>query len=193
MMNTSISGLAIVLLFTAILGCGKLGLPGNVDLFEGDNAAKAAAAIKEKAGTDKVNVISAEVRPNVMKVTIQSPANPKEQDEYTYERGSASGPKPVKIPSVFADFPTRTTEIGEINFAAIPATIKRAIEAAKADGAKVELISMDQQPNPRIIPSTKEEYEATKWDLEWRIFVEGTRISKSFWADKQGNLNEKSF
>ncbi len=183
--------LAIMPLFIVALGCSNI-IPGNVDLFESDNAAKA-AAIKQKAGTDRVNVIRVEVKPHVMKVTIQSPTNPKDQDEYTYERGSVSGPEPVKIHSVFANNIPHSTEIGEINFAAIPAAIKRAIELAQAEGARVTLISMDQQPNPKIIPVTEEELKATKWDLEWQIYVEGTRIQKYFWADKQGKLNEKAF
>lgn len=187
---------AILPLLVVAIGCSKL-IPGQGNLFEGDNAAKAAAAIKKKVGADKVNVISAEVRPNVMKVQIESIKNPKDIDEYTYERGSVSGPKPVQVlnlgGNIFSADKQHKTEIGEINFGAIPATLKRAIELAANEGARVDLISMDQQPNPRIIPITKEELQATKWDLEWRIFVEGTRVRKYFWADKQGNLNEKAY
>lgn len=179
-------------LFIVTLGCSNI-IPGKVDLFESDNAAKAATAIKQKAGTDKVNVIRVEVRPHVMKVTIQSPTNPKEQDEYTFERGSASGPEPVKIHNVFANNIPNTTEIGEINFAAIPATIKRAIELAEAEGAKVDLISMDHQNAAIANPKLENQSEGKKWALTWRIFVEGTRVSKYFWADKQGKLNEKAF
>ncbi len=183
--------LAIAPLFIVALGCSNM-IPGNANLFEGDNAAKAAAAIKQKAGTDKVNVIRVEIRPDVMKVTIQSPTNPKEQDQYTYQRGSASGPEPVQIQNVFANYIPPTTEISEINFAALPATIKRAIELAQTEEAKVDLISMDSEPAATANPKL-ENQEGKKWALTWRIFVKGTRLQKYFWADKQGNLNEKGY
>ncbi len=140
-----------------------------------------------------MNVIRVEIRPAVMKVTIQSPANPKDQDEYTYERGSASGPEPVQIHKIFANLEPHTTEISEINFAAIPATIKHAIELAGAEGAKVDLISMDQQRATTANPKLEGQSEGQKWELTWRIFVEGTRVHTYFWADKNGNLNEKAF
>ncbi len=89
-------------MLAVVLGCSSL-IPRGGNLFEGDNAAIAAAAIKKKVGTAKVRVIRGEIRPNVMKLVIQSEANPKDQDEYTYERGSVTGPEPVKIHKVFAD------------------------------------------------------------------------------------------
>jgi hypothetical protein len=184
--------MAVLPLLIAGLGCGGL-IPGNVDLFEGDNAAKAAAAIKSTAGMDNLNVIRAEVRPDVMKITVQSPKNPKEQDEYTYERGSVTGPEPVRIDNIFANVVPSTTEIDEIDFAAIPATIKRAVELADAEGAKVTLISMDSQYAYVAKPELKDKGGAQTWALTWRIFIEGTRISKYFWADKQGKLNEQAY
>ena len=190
-MRVNISSLLAVMALTAVLGCGGL-IPGNVNLFEGDNAAKAAAAIKSKSGMDTLNVISAEVRPNEMKITVQSPKNPKEQDEYTYERGSVSGPEPVMIHNVFANVVHNTTEIGEINFSAIPATIKRAVELADAEGAKVTLISMDNQ-HARTAKPELDDTAGAEWALTWRVFIEGTRTRKYFWADKQGDLNEKAY
>lgn len=185
--------LAVLPLLFVGLACSKFVIPGTSNLFEGDGAAKAAAAIKAKAGRDKVNVIRVELRPDVMKVTVQSPTNPKEQDEFTYERGSASGPKPVMIHNVFADMIPHTTEIDEIDFAAIPATIKRAIEVADASGAKVTLVSMDNQYAHTANPELKDKAAGSEWALTWRLFIEGERIRKYFWADKQGKLYEKGF
>jgi hypothetical protein len=184
---------AVAVLLSVGLGCSRFVIPGSSNLFEGDGAATAASAIKAHAGTEKVNVVRVEVRPDKMTVTVQSPKNPKEQDEYTYERGSASGPKPVMIHNVFADYIPSTTEIGEINFAAIPATIKRALEVAEAEGGKVTLISMDNQRASTASPELKGQKEGEAWALTWRLFVEGTRIRKYFWADKQGKLYEKAF
>ena len=35
--------------------------------------------------------------------------------------------------------------------------------------------------------------DKNKFVLTWRLFVEGPRGRKDFWADKNGKLNEKSF
>jgi hypothetical protein len=32
-----------------------------------------------------------------------------------------------------------------------------------------------------------------QWDLEWRIFIEGPRGRKDYYADKQGNLIENPY
>ena len=183
---------AILPLLVVAIGCSKL-IPGQSNLFEGDNAAKAAAAIKAKAGTERVSVIRVEVRPDKMVIVTQSPTNSKEQDEYTYERGSASGPKPVQIHKVFAQHIPHTTEIGEINFAGLPATIKRGIELAESPGGKVDLVSMDNQYANTATPSLKDSAEGKKWSLTWRIFVQSSRIQNYFWADTQGKLNEKAY
>lgn len=86
MKNVLVMCTAILLVLIAVLGCNKLTTVGNVDLYQADGAAKAAAAIKEKIGTGKISVISGEVRKDSMKVTIQAPDNPKNMDEYTYEK-----------------------------------------------------------------------------------------------------------
>ena len=182
--------LALLPLFIAGLACSKL-IPGKVDLFAGSNAADAAAAIKKKVGTEKVNVTAVELRSNKMRVTVQSQQNPKERDEYTYENGSVTGPDPVKVPAVFANYVPHATEIGEINFAAVPKMIERAIQLADAEGAKVDLLSMDNQyastANPQL-----EGTAGQAWALTWRIFVDTPRVSKYYWADKDGKLNEKT-
>ncbi len=183
---------AILPLLMVAIGCSNL-IPGHGSLFEGDNAVKAAAAIKAKAHTDQVMVVRVEVRPDKMVIVTQSPANPKEQDEYTYEGGAASGPIPVQIHKVFADMIPHTTEIDEINFAGLPATIKRAIELAESPGGEVDLVSMDSQYAYTATPSLKDSPEGNKWALTWRLFVKSSRRQNYFWADKQGNLNEKAY
>src|SRR4051812_9545455 len=86
-----------VCLALATLGCSKLAAVGaKVNLFEGDNAAKAADAIKAKVG-GPTNVIRVEMHSDEMKVTIQSPKNAKDIDEYTYKNGSVDGPQPVQV------------------------------------------------------------------------------------------------
>ncbi len=242
MKNASVSGLAIILLFTAILGCGKIGLPGNVDLFEGDNAAKAAQKIKEKVGEESIRVIRGEIRKDTMQLTIQAPNDPKNMDVYKFENGIVSGPEPVQVMrlgnlEMTAD-KYNPTDLSEINFEAIPGMIKNAIELSKLDEAKVDLISMDQQNSEFVNPKLKEEKKQnqeelkkqieqksdecfnqptfpakcldelmalqdnergtsgpseTKWAFTWRLFVQGPRGRKDFWADKSGKLNETPF
>lgn len=172
------------------VGCSRM-IPGaGANLLEGDNALKGAMAIKAKAGDGEVKVIRTEIRPDKMTIVTQSPTNPKEQDEYIYEKGSATGPKPVMIHQVFANHVPHTTPIGDVNWAAMPTVIEKAIALAKSEGAKVDLVSMDNQYASTSTPSLKDSAEGKKWMLTWRIFVQSPRKSNYFWADTKGNLNE---
>jgi hypothetical protein len=236
MKNLATMCTAMFVVLIAVLGCSRFSTLGNVDLYEGDNAAKAAAAIKEKIGTSKIGVIMAEVRKDSMKITIQAPDNPKNMDEYTFEKGRASGPKPVQAMSfgnleMTAD-KYHLTDFSEINFAAIPQTVKKAIARSGLENGRVDVISMDQEyaetTHPDLKAEKKRKSEELKqqvqdkskecfrttsskcfdelralqkqqqdtmmgrgerqWDLAWRLFVEGPRGRKDFYADKQGNL-----
>jgi hypothetical protein len=135
-----------------------------------------------------------------------------------------------------------TTSIDDIGFAAIPATVKRAIEVSKLENAHVDLVSMDNQSPENGDPQLKENRQKETDDLQksitdrrqactkdvrtmsecwnalkpdedklhdlqfgagifskrklvltWRLFVEGPRGRKDFWADKNGKLNEQGF
>lgn len=190
-MRNSISLLMAVAILVAIgLGCSKLALPGKINIFEGDNAVKAAAKIKEKVGADRVMVIRAEIRNDKMVLTVQSPTNPKNIDSYTFSNGTVTGPKPEKAFS-FGDHEMTadqyvSTEMGEIGFAAIPETIKQAISDSKVENGDVDLISMEPDlPKGGTLGDTPLVFM-------WRIFVEGPRGGKSLWADKAGKLNGRA-
>src|SRR3954471_9151956 len=132
MKNLATTGTAMLVVLTAMLGCKQLTNLTNVDMYQGDGAAKAAAAIKDKIGADKIGVIRAEVRKDSMKITIQAPDNPRNMDEYTYEKGRAAGPKPVQAMS-FGNLEMtgdkyHVTDLADINFAAISDTAQKAIE-----------------------------------------------------------------
>src|SRR3989440_5037241 len=162
----------MVVLFT-VLSCSRLGTLSNVDLYQGDGAAKAAAAIKDKIGTSKIGVIMAEVRKDSMKITIQAPDNPKNMDEYTYEKGRASGPKPVQAMSfgnleMTAD-KYHLTDFSEINFAAIPETVRKAIARFGLENGRVDLISMDQEYAETTHPDLKAEKKRKAEDLQKQI------------------------
>jgi hypothetical protein len=242
MKNLATMCAAMLVVLVAVLGCSRFSTLGNVDLYEGDNAAKAAAAIRDKIGANKIGVIMAEVRKDSMKITIQAPDNPKNMDEYTYEKGRASGPKPVQAMSfgnleMTAD-KYHLTDFSEINFAAIPETVKKAIARSGLENGRVEVISMDQEYAETTHPDLKAEKKRKKddlqkqiedkmnecfkasdknkcakelsglqkqqqdmllgrgerqWDLAWRLFVEGPRGRKDFYADKQGNLIDNPY
>lgn len=191
MKNTFGLYVSIGTLIVSGLACNKLAAVSGVNLFEGDNAVKAASAIKTKVGADKVNVISVELRKDQMVVTIQSPKDPKDIDKYTYKNGSVTGPEPVQVIQLgnlsMTGEKYDTTEIGDIGFTAVPDTIKQAIDASKLENANVDLISMDNEvPDGGTIGKSK-------LVLKWRLFVESPRGRKDFWADKNGKLNPKAF
>jgi len=173
MRNLAVPATAFVLLLSVALGCKQLANAGAVNLFQSDNAAKAAAAIKTKVGVDKVKVIRAEVRQDAMKITIQAPDNPKNLDEYTYEKGLATGPKPVQVVSIgnldmTAD-KYHVTDLADINFAAIPDTVQKAITRSGLDNGKVDLISMEQNYAEMTHPDLKEQKKQNSDQLRRQI------------------------
>jgi hypothetical protein len=241
MKNLATTCIAMLVVLTALLGCKQLTNLANVDMYQGDGAAKAAAAIKDKIGADKIGVIRAEVRKDSMKITIQAPDNPKNMDEYTFEKGRASGPKPVQAMSLgnleMTGDKYHVTDFKDINFGAIPETVRQAIDRSGLENGRVDVITMDQQYAEMTHPDLKAEKKRKKdelsqqiqdkskecfkttsskcfeeltalqkqqmnsmmskevrtWDLAWRLFVEGPRGRKDFYADKQGNLIENPY
>jgi hypothetical protein len=187
------------LLFTG-LGCSMLQKMARVNLYEGDNAAQAAAKIKEKVGGE-VRVIRAEVRRDRMEVTVRSNKNPKDIDKYEFKNGSVNGPEPVQVMSLGSLEMTgekyQTMDIDEIGWAALPATVARAKELSKLENAEINLISMAfEHPvhtAPKDSPESKKPLGSVKLVFTWRLFVEGPRGRKDFWADKTGKLNETPF
>ena len=165
--------LALLPLIFVGLACNKFVIPQDVNLFQGDNAQQAVAKIKAKIGAEKVKVINAEIRQNKMKIQIQAPDNPKHIDEYTFEKGSVSGPKPVEVFSLGNLEMTadryHPTDLDEINFAAIPETIKQAIIRADTEGAEVELISMDAQNAEMTNPQLKQQKKSEEEELKTKL------------------------
>ncbi|MFL6374092.1 MAG: hypothetical protein ACJ73D_05435 [Pyrinomonadaceae bacterium] len=224
MRNSTGSYLACLCLLACALGCSRFTqLSGKVNLFEGDNAAKAAAAIKSKVG-GATNVIRVEMHADEMKVTIQSPKNPKDIDEYTFKNGAVTGPEPVQVMQIgnlsMTGDKYGTTPIDDIGWANMPTTVSRAIELSKLENAKVDTLSMDDETVTQGSPELKDQIDKeakAKQDaclkgpnmgqclqglivgqgrplvLTWRLFVESPRGRKDFWADKSGKLNEKAF
>jgi hypothetical protein len=92
-LRTAIGTLCLLGLVT--LACKSL--PGaKMNMFEGTNAQDGAAKVKAKLGVDPVKVSRIEIHEDRMSIVVQDPAKPKNFDEYTWEKGTLSGPKPVE-------------------------------------------------------------------------------------------------
>jgi hypothetical protein len=86
--------LTIAALILIVLGCKSL--PGaKMNMFEGTNAQDGAAKVKAKLGVENVKVSRIEIHDDRISIVVQDPAKPINFDEYTNEKGSLSGPKPV--------------------------------------------------------------------------------------------------
>lgn len=171
--NKFLAGSAFLALFFSSLGCNMLQKIANVNLFEGDNAVKAAQKIKDKIGTEKVQVIRVNIEKNEMEITVQSAKNPKDIDKYIYKNGTVTGPEPVQVISMgnlsMTGDKYETTELGEIGFAAIPDTVAKAISLSKLENAQVSSISMDNNYPETADPSLKADREKQVEDLQKRI------------------------
>lgn len=200
MHNRFPAAIGISCVLVAGLGCSMLQKMAAANLHEGDNAAQAAKKIKEKIGGE-VQVIRAEVRPGKMEVTVRSNKNPKDIDKYKYANGSVSGPEPVQVMTLGSLEMTadkyQTVEIDEIGWAEIPVTVARAKELSKLENAEIDLVSMAfEHPShtlPKDSPEGKKPIGEAKLVFTWRLFVQGPRGRKDFWADKVGKLNETPF
>lgn len=184
-------------LLAGSLGCSMLKNVAGGNLHEGDNAAQAAQKIKETIGGD-VRVIRAEVRPDKLEVTIRSNKNPKDIDKYEYVNGSVKGPEPVQVLSLGELEMTadkyQTVGIDEIGWAALPAAVERAKELSKLEDSKVGTISMSFDYPGHTAPKNSKERTRPAGEsalvFTWRLFVEGPRGRKDFYADKSGKINE---
>src|ERR1700752_5210854 len=89
-----VSIVTMAALVLIVLGCKSL--PGaKMNMFESSNAADGAKKVKDKLGVDDVKVSRIEIHDDRMSIVVQDPTKPKNFDEYTSEKGSLSGPKPV--------------------------------------------------------------------------------------------------
>src|SRR5262245_44010482 len=143
-----ISILTIALLILIMLGCKSL--PGaRTNMFESTNAQDGAAKIKAKVGADDVKVSRMEIHEDRMSIVVQDPKKPKNFDEYTYEKGTVSGPKPVPALTIgnqeFTADKSRLFDLGEVNLGLVPEVCRKAAEKAQIEDGKCENISVDWQ------------------------------------------------
>ena len=242
MNNKANALISLAAIFFIGLGCGKLASIGQGDMLTGTNAKNAVDNLKSHIGAADLRVIRAEVRSDKLVLVVQAPDNPKNIDEYTYAKGSVSGPEPVKVFSMGEVEMTadkyHTTSVDDIDWAAIRSAVTRAKELSKLESPTVDLVSMSNESSKFVNPQIKGERErelaevskelsakrdecrrsddrtrcreeiqrldkreselrfgrdAPQFELTWRIFVEGPRGRRDFWADRKGNVNEAGF
>lgn len=192
--------ICILLLCLVGLGCTMLREARRVDPLDGNNPAMAAKRIKETIGGDP-RLISVEIRRDRMEMTVRSATNPKDIDKYRFKDGVVHGPEPVQVLTLgdleMSGDKYNTISIDEVAWDAIPGTIGRAVELSKLEDARVHLISMEfnyaGHTEPRSEGQRAKPFDRSNLVFTWRLFVEGPRGRKDFWADNTGKLNEKPF
>jgi hypothetical protein len=202
-----------------LLGLGCKSLPGaKMNMFEGTNALDGAAKIKAKLGVNNVKVHRMSIREDKMEIVVQDPNKPKNFDEYIYEKGAVSGPKPVEALVLgnqeFTADKSRLFDLDEANLGAVADVCGKAVERAKVEEGKCEIISINwesarwtrsKEENDKKYAEAKEEKlrkartgkldfnEQLRKDFSdlavtWRVWIKGPRATKDFWVDLKGNV-----
>ena len=215
--NTAKSVFTIAALILVALGCKSL--PGaKMNMFEGTNAQDGAAKVKGKLGVDNVKVSRIEIHDERISIVVQDPTKPKNFDEYTYEKGSLSGPKPVPAMTfgnqeLTAD-KSRLFDLSGVNLGMVPDVCRKAVEKSQVEEGKCENISIDwesarwtrsKEENDRLAAAksdeTQRQLKAGKYDamksiresggdlvVTWRVWIRGPRATKDFWVDSKGTV-----
>jgi hypothetical protein len=216
-LSASISSLCLLALVG--VACKLSSLPGaKMNMFESTNAQDGAAKVKAKLGVDAVKVSRIEIHEDRMSIVIQDPAKPKNYDEYTYEKGVLSGPKPVQAMVIgnneLSADKMPLFDLNSTNLGAVADVCRKVIERAKVEDGKCELISVNwesarwtrtKEENDKLQDEKDKEFQrkmmAGKIDpneemrkslgdlaVTWRVYVRGPRATKDFWVDLKGNV-----
>lgn len=191
---------------------------GKMNMFEGANAADGAARVKAKLGVESVKVSRIAIHEDQMSIVVQDPAKPRNFDEYIWEKGALSGPKPVENlvvgnNEITAD-KSQLFDLNEVNLGAVAEVCRKAAERARIQDGKCELISVNwesarwtrpKEESDKIQAKEDEEFmrkaragKLTQTDhirhtvgdlaVTWRVYIRGTRATKDFWVDLKGNV-----
>ena len=216
-LSVSISSLCLLALVG--VACKLSSLPGaKMNMFESTNAADGAAKVKAKLGVDVVKVSRIEIHEDRMSIVIQDPAKPKNYDEYSYEKGVLSGPKPVEAMVIgnneLSADKMPLFDLNSTNLGAVADVCRKVIERANVEDGKCELISVNwesarwtrtKEENEKRQADASEEFtrkaregklngmeeiRKTVGDLAvtWRVWIKGPRATKDFWVDLKGNV-----
>ena len=194
--KTAISSAAFCLILGAMQACQYSAVNDKrLNLFEQTNARQAAAKIKEKIGVDSVKISRIEIRQDRLEMIVQDPNKPANFDKYTYSNGAVSGPEPVESLVIgdneFTADKAKLFSLDDINLATTSKVCQKAVERAQIENGQVDLITIDWE-YAGDLQSKAERKRGFDRDLvvAWRIWVKSPRMTKSFYADAQGNLAE---
>lgn len=217
--NIGVSILTMAILTVVLLGCKSLSVPGvRMNMFEGTNADDGGKKIKAKLGVDNVKVSRIEIHDDRLSIVVQDPAKPKNFDEYIYEKGAVTGPKPVPAMTfgnqeLTAD-KSRLFDLNDVNLGMVGDVCKKAADKAQIEDGKCETISIDwesarwtrtKEENDKIQAAKNAEQQkqirAGKYDVlksiresggdlvvTWRVWIRGPRATKDFWVDSKGTV-----
>ena len=164
------------------LGCGGIRnmLPQKGQYFEGDSAATAAKAIRDKIGKP-FKVMEIFIDEDEFRVQAQDPDKPKNVDQYKYVAGFVSGPEPVQLSGIY-DADKSGFAFDEIDFTAIPKFCKEALERADIEGGKIYRLTFQ-----RAFALTENDAGALGAP-RWHIEINGARENVTAAADPKGDL-----
>lgn len=174
--------LALALLLLVALGCSSLRniVPQKGQYFEGDTAATAAKAIRDKIGKP-FKVMEIFIDEDEFRVQAQDPSKPRNVDEYKYVAGFVSGPTPVQLSGIY-DAEKSGFAFDEIDFTAIPKFCKEALERADIEGGKIYRLTFQ-----RAFALTENDAGALGAP-RWHIEINGSRENVTAAADPKGKL-----
>ena len=172
--------IALLPLIFIALGCSRLAAL-KANLFEGDNAEKAVAAIKDKIGKP-FKVTEIVIERDELKVHAQDPNNPQNLDEYKYIGGFVTGPNAVKLNALNDNLEKSSFPIDQIDFAAVPQMIEDALRQAAVEGG--EVTKMTFQRGFAIV----ENDAGSLGNARWQIEINGTRENVTATASPNGKV-----
>ena len=182
-MKSNSSGvIALGLILFIVLGCSSLRnmVPKKGQYFEGDAAAKAAAAIKDEIGKP-FKVLEIFIDEDEFRVQAQDPGNPRNVDEYKYVAGFVSGPTPVQLSGIY-DADKSSFPFDDIDFTAIPKFCEDALKRADIEGGKIYRLTFQ-----RAFAMTENDAGALGAP-RWHIEINGARENVTAAADPKGKL-----
>jgi hypothetical protein len=159
-------------------------------MLEGTAAADAAKELVAKLHPP-VRALGVDLTPTTLAIQVQDPAIPGHIDSYTYvlAKGLAGsfgvsgikGPDPVPLNLINSSLEENLFDLAEIDFAAVPAAIRAAIERAKLDDpATVSGIRIRRHLD--LLPT------ARSGAVEWTLAVQSDRESAEAYADAKGKF-----
>ncbi len=180
-------GLAVAWSLSIALTTHRAGAAEAKSLFEDKGVATAIGKLTEKMKAP-VRVLVIEIKPTILTLQVQDPAAPTHINEYKYARrpgtlallgeAAVSGPEPVKLSLINPRLEENLFTITEVDFAAVPETIREALKRVKVEGGAVEGITIRKQ---LLLNQSG--------PIEWSIYVRSPRESATAYADAAGKIN----